>query len=48
LVHACIGWRLADALFYTLAITGMEDDRHLMAAELPDKKPDLLMVEATR
>jgi hypothetical protein len=34
----------------TILYTGdysMEDDRHLMAAELPGKKPDLLMVEAT-
>ena len=34
----------------TLLYTGdysMEDDRHLMAAEVPNKKPDVLMVEST-
>lgn len=34
----------------TVLYTGdysMEDDRHLMAAELPNTKPDVLMVEST-
>jgi cleavage and polyadenylation specificity factor subunit 3 len=34
----------------TVLYTGdysMEDDRHLMAAELPDSKPDVLIVEST-
>jgi len=34
----------------TILYTGdysMEDDRHLMAAEIPDVKPDVLMVEST-
>ena len=34
----------------TVLYTGdysMEDDRHLMAAEIPDEKPDLLVVEST-
>ena len=25
----------------------MEEDRHLMAAEIPDRKPDVLIVEST-
>jgi cleavage and polyadenylation specificity factor subunit 3 len=45
---ACMYWMEIGGR--TILYTGdysMEDDRHLMAAELPDKKPDLLMVEAT-
>lgn len=45
---ACMFW--LDMGGRTVLYTGdysMEDDRHLMAAELPDKKPDLLIVEAT-
>jgi len=45
---ACMFW--LDIGGRTLLYTGdysMEDDRHLMAAELPEKKPDVLMCEAT-
>jgi len=45
---ACMFWM--DIGGRTVLYTGdysMEDDRHLMAAELPDKKPDLLIVEST-
>lgn len=45
---ACMFWMEIGGR--TVLYTGdysMEDDRHLMAAELPDKKPDLLIVEAT-
>lgn len=41
---ACMFW--LDIGGRTLLYTGdysMEDDRHLMAAELPEKKPDVLM-----
>jgi cleavage and polyadenylation specificity factor subunit 3 len=45
---ACMFW--IDVGGRTLLYTGdysMEDDRHLMAAELPGKKPDVLMCEST-
>lgn len=45
---ACMFW--LDIGGRTLLYTGdysMEDDRHLMAAELPEKKPDVLMCEST-
>ncbi len=45
---ACMFW--LDIGGRTILYTGdysMEDDRHLMAAEIPDAKPDVLMVEAT-
>lgn len=45
---ACMFW--LDVGGRTLLYTGdysMEDDRHLMAAELPGKKPDVLMCEST-
>lgn len=45
---ACMFWIEIGgrSLLYT-GDYSMEDDRHLMAAELPDKKPDVLMVEST-
>jgi len=45
---ACMFWM--DIGGRTVLYTGdysMEDDRHLSAAEIPHKKPDLLIVEAT-
>jgi cleavage and polyadenylation specificity factor subunit 3 len=45
---ACMYW--IDIGGRTVLYTGdysMEDDRHLMAAELPSSKPDLLIVEST-
>ena len=45
---ACMYW--IDIGGRSVLYTGdysMEDDRHLMAAELPEKKPDLLIVEST-
>lgn len=45
---ACMYW--LDIGGRSLLYTGdysMEDDRHLMAAELPANKPDVLMVEST-
>jgi cleavage and polyadenylation specificity factor subunit 3 len=45
---ACMFW--LDIGGRTILYTGdysMEDDRHLMAAELPGKKPDVLIVEST-
>lgn len=45
---ACMYW--LDIGGRSLLYTGdysMEDDRHLMAAEIPPHKPDVLMVEAT-
>lgn len=45
---ACMYWM--DIGGRTVLYTGdysMEDDRHLMAAELPGKKPDVLMTEST-
>lgn len=45
---ACMFWLNIGGR--TMLYTGdysMEDDRHLMAAEIPAKKPDVLMVEAT-
>ena len=45
---ACMFW--LDIGGRTVLYTGdysMEDDRHLMAAELPYKKPDVLIVEST-
>ena len=45
---ACMVW--LDIGGRTLLYTGdysMEDDRHLMAAELPENKPDVLIVEST-
>jgi cleavage and polyadenylation specificity factor subunit 3 len=45
---ACMYWLEIGgrSLLYT-GDYSMEDDRHLMAAEIPHKKPDVLMVEAT-
>jgi cleavage and polyadenylation specificity factor subunit 3 len=45
---ACMYWMEIGgrSLLYT-GDYSMEDDRHLMAAEIPPKKPDVLMVEAT-
>eukprot|EP00751_Fragilariopsis_kerguelensis_P043999 CAMPEP_0170986514 /NCGR_PEP_ID=MMETSP0736-20130129/6132_1 /TAXON_ID=186038 /ORGANISM="Fragilariopsis kerguelensis, Strain L26-C5" /LENGTH=685 /DNA_ID=CAMNT_0011410673 /DNA_START=89 /DNA_END=2148 /DNA_ORIENTATION=- len=48
IIIACMFW--LDIGGRTLLYTGdysMEDDRHLMAAELPEKKPDVLMCEST-
>ena len=45
---ACMFWM--DIGGRTVLYTGdysMEDDRHLMAAELPEKKPDVLVCEST-
>ncbi len=45
---ACMYWM--DIGGRTILYTGdysMEDDRHLMAAELPEKKPDVLVCEST-
>lgn len=45
---ACMYWM--DIGGRTLLYTGdysMEDDRHLMAAEIPEKKPDVLICEST-
>lgn len=45
---ACMYWLEIGgrSLLYT-GDYSMEDDRHLMAAEIPPKKPDVLVVEAT-
>jgi cleavage and polyadenylation specificity factor subunit 3 len=55
--HALNAGHVLGACMFWLEIGGrsvlytgdysMEDDRHLMAAEIPQKKPDVLMVEST-
>ena len=49
-LHHCICFRVANLACPQILYTGdysRSEDRHLMAAEIPEHRPDVLIVEAT-